>query len=257
MAKKKIVKAVGKKKIWVEILAPKLFNEQSIGETNVFEAKQAVGKGISVNMASLTGSHKKQTITISFNITGLREGKAITEIRGYKLANSSVKRMMRRGKAKIEDSFVCFTSDKVKIRVKPIVVTRTRANNSTLTSIRKALRNMISSAASKLTYAKMMEEVINYRIQKGMFESAKKVFPVSVCEIRWIHLVPVKAHEKKEASVEEAVEEPKEEKPKKEASEKEEATGAPKEEKKESLKAEAKPTEEVKEEVSESAEASN
>ncbi len=267
MAKKKAVKTIAKKKVWVEIIAPKMFNSQPIGETHVVDSRQVIGKSLKINLSALTGSHKKQTVTISFEVTGLHDGKGITEISGYKIANSSVKRMMRRGKSKVEDSFVCFTSDKKKVRIKPIAVTRTKANNSVLNAIRMVLREVIARAASKQNFINFMGDVIDYKLQKGMYERAKKVFPVSVCEVRWALLVPEKSYAKKTAPEEAAKEEPKEEKPAEkpkeekaaepEAKPAEEKKAEPKEEKKDEAVEEKKEEPAEIKEVAESAEASN
>ena len=44
MAKKQVAKVVVKKKRWVPVIAPKLFNEREIGEMHVEEPKNAVGR---------------------------------------------------------------------------------------------------------------------------------------------------------------------------------------------------------------------
>lgn len=190
MAKKKAAKVIGKKKIWVELIAPALFNSQPIGESYVYESSQVLGKSVSVNMSYLTGNHKKQSIAIVLKVVGIREGKGITEITGYKIAPSSARRMMRRSKSKIDDSFVCVTADGMKVRVKPIVVSRSGANNPVMTAMRAALRNTVSSAALKSSYQNFMADIVSYKIQKDMFDTAKKIFPVAVCEIRWAFITP-------------------------------------------------------------------
>ena len=63
---KKLTKA--KKKTWVKIHAPKIFNEQIIGETLVADSSLTIGKPITVNLMNLTGDIKKQQININDRI---------------------------------------------------------------------------------------------------------------------------------------------------------------------------------------------
>jgi len=53
------VKTVIKKKKWVPIQAPKLFNEQIIGESLVGEAQELVGRRATVSLMTLTGDPQK------------------------------------------------------------------------------------------------------------------------------------------------------------------------------------------------------
>ena len=65
MAKPKVRKT-GKgapKKKWVEILSPKVFNQQPVGQTYVYEAREALGKPITANLMSLTKNHRRLKIS--------------------------------------------------------------------------------------------------------------------------------------------------------------------------------------------------
>jgi len=239
MAKAKVRKT-GKgapKKKWVEILAPKVFNQQPIGETYVFEAREAIGKPITVNLMALTNSHRKQGTNVMFKISGQHEGKLITDFTGLRIMPPVVRRMIRRGKEKIEDSFICSTLDGKKVKVKPIVVTRAKSKGSVTTAMRKAAKIFLARAIAKTAYETLVELVVDSKLQKEMYSTLSKIYPVSVCEIRWFSLIEGKSdsEEKKEAVEPEEVEktetvEPKEEEKTEAVETKEEETVETKEE---------------------------
>jgi ribosomal protein S3AE len=216
MAKPKVRKT-GKgapKKKWVEILAPKVFNQQPVGQTYVYETREALGKPITANLMSLTKNHRRQGTNVMFEVTGQHEDKLITEFTGLRIMPPVVRRMVRRGKEKIEDSFICSTSDGKKVRVKPIIVTRAKAKGSVVTSMRKAAKLYLARTFSKMAYDQIVESLVDYKLQKGIYETLIKIYPVSVCEIRWFALLKEKGHAAAEKKPAEAK---KEEKPKAEA----------------------------------------
>jgi len=240
---KKGTKVVAKKKQWVQLVAPKLFNEQIIGESYVADPRQTVGRRITINLQSLVKTNRRQSISASFEVIGLRDGKAMTALTSYRVNPSTVKRMLRRNRDKVADSFACYTSDKVKIRVKPLLVTRSKAPRSVLSKIRKRLRDIISRHAAQATYDQMMDDVVQSKLQRLMYAAAKRIHPVHICEIRWIHRAAGEKVPRLETK-----ESPKEA-PKVEAQEKkEEVKEAPKKEPKEAPKVGAQ---EKKEEVKE------
>jgi len=205
MAKAKKTKAMLKaKKRWVEILAPKVFNSMPIGETHIYDAREGIGKIVSVNMMSLTKNPKKQGVNAKFIVTGQHEDKLTTDFLGLRIMPPVVRRMVRRGKDKIEDSFICTTSDGKKIKVKPLIITRSKVKGSVISAIRKTAKMHLARTAAKLAYEKLVDELVSFRLQRGMQESLNKIYPVSISEIRWFELmqkepaVPQKKEEKKE-----------------------------------------------------------
>ena len=117
--KKKVVAKKVKRKRWYTVLAPALFGEKILGESYVAEPANLVGKFLSLNLMNVTGDPKKQNINAKFKVVKVADGKGHTELQSFNLLPSSVKRIVRRGRDKITDSFLCVTSDKRLVRVKP------------------------------------------------------------------------------------------------------------------------------------------
>ena len=211
-AKKKATKGAVKKK-WVKIVAPKMFNNEFLGETHVYDAREAIGKPITVNLMTITRNPKKQGINVGFIINGQHDEKLTTEITKFRMMPSVVRRMIRRGKDKIEDSFICTTMDQKKIRVKPFVVTRNKAKGSVKTAIRKMMKQFVLNSVAKTNYEDFVKAIVDSRLQREMNEALSKTLPLSRCEIRWLILLGKgkTAEPKQEEKKEEAEVEPKQE----------------------------------------------
>ncbi|MBR9690326.1 hypothetical protein GOV08_01440 [Candidatus Woesearchaeota archaeon] len=180
--------ARAKKKTWIPIIAPKLFREQIIGETPVIETSKAVGKIVSSNMMTLTGNIRKQSITAKLLITEVKEGKAYSKLVRYEISPPSIKRQVRRRRDRIDDSLVYKTSDGVKVRLKPFLLTRSLSKSSVRTEIRKRVKVFLFKKVSQITYDSLIESIINNKLQREMKESLSKVFPIRNADIRVMYI---------------------------------------------------------------------
>jgi ribosomal protein S3AE len=185
------VKAVKKK--WVPVFASKEFNNIEIGEIPCEEPSKLIGKVIRVNLYNLTNDSRRQNSEIAFKIIKADEKKADTEAVDFKILSAHLKRTIKKEKEKIDDSFECETKDKIKMRVKPLMITRNRTNNSNLTNLRMNTRKKISEYAKGIEYEKFLKEVAQNNIQRGMKNELKKVYPLNIFEIREV----VKVNNKK------------------------------------------------------------
>jgi len=245
------VKSKTKKK-WIKVVALRPFNEQFIGETFVSETQDAIGRKIRLSLMNLTNNPKNQNVTIRFEITKKHAEGVGAEMTGYNLVASSVKRFVRRGCNRIDESYLFRTSDNKKVRIKPFILTRSLTKGSVLKAMRKAVKEFLSNNVQKSNYEKFVNDLLYHKLQKELRDHLKKIYPARVCEIRLMEIVKEKrksdvAEEKpdKEKAEKKAKEE-KEEEGKKEVKEEKE-TEELKEEKKEA-KEEKEPEKETKEE---------
>src|SRR5574342_117636 len=190
MAKPSAAAVVVKKKKWVAIRAPKLFNEQVIGESFVGEAQELVGRNVTVSLMVLTGDPQKQTVNVAFKITGTKDNAAFCELIGYQVLPSAAKKLMRRQRSKIDASFIVETSDKKYIRVKPLIVTKGRTTHSVMASMRKLERAYIAKMISKMDFESFVREVVQKKLQHGLGQLLRRLYPIGACEIRMLELIP-------------------------------------------------------------------
>jgi len=175
------------KKKWFEIIAPsRIFNEIIIGETPAYEEDQVIGRTVDINLAFVTGNFKYQNMKVIFQIYKVVGLKAYADIKEVALYDAYVRRIVRLGTSRIDDSFVVKTKDGIEIRLKPLVITRFKAHRKQKSDIRKKLKEFLVKKAEELEFYDFIEKVINYEIQNEIKPVLNKIFPVGHVEVRRI-----------------------------------------------------------------------
>ena len=195
-----------KKKQWYPILAPKLFNNTMLGETIVADPQTMVGKTLSNSLMNLANDVKRQNVNIHFKVISVEDNKAKTVVTGYEMINSSVKRLVRRDCEKIDLSFNCETVDNLWLRIKPVVITRSAVKGAVAARLRRNIVKFVTEFVKKNSYEQVLTDLITYKLQSEMRAVLNKIYPVKVCEIRYLG---TEARDKKQ--VQEATQEAKEE----------------------------------------------
>ena len=175
-----------KKKQWYSILAPKQFENAVIGETLVYEPQQMLGKTLSHSLMNLTNDTKRQNINIHFKVTEVEDDKAKTSIIGYQIIPSTVKRFVRRNSEKMDISFTCETADNVFLRVKPLIVTKADVRGSIAAKVRNNALAFLAKTIKKMTYDEVLNDIISRKLQDSMRQTLSKIYPLKVCEIRYL-----------------------------------------------------------------------
>ena len=173
-----------KKKKWHRILAPKIFNEQVIGETPSIEPDSIIGRTVNSNLMHLTRDMKKQNMNVVFEISRVMGDTAYTGVRRFELNPSSIKRFIRRGKERIDCSFVCTTADKKKARIKPLLVTINNVRGSVSTELRDKTRKYLIERIKNTKSDILVQEIMHNKLQKELRDSLKKIYPLKICDIR-------------------------------------------------------------------------
>lgn len=183
--KKQSAKAVKKK--WFNLIASPEFGKAFIGQTPVSDVQALKGRVVAVNMMALTKDPKKQNTTLKFRVNDISGSDANTELVKYELSSVFVKRLVKKAKDKIDDSFIIETKDKVRVRVKPLMLTRTMTNKRKLTALRLASRKLLAEIAKEKTYSELIIMMLRGELQKTIRMNLKKVYPLSSSEIRVFH----------------------------------------------------------------------
>jgi len=173
-----------KKKTWYQIFAIKSFGESFIGELPLTEAELMLDRSISMNLMNLTNNPKNQNINLRFKIERVLGSKGMAFPTNYEMISSTIKRLVRRKKDKIDDSFVCTTADGIKVRVKSLILTRYQTKHSVDTLLRKSAREFLTAAVAGSNYFTFFLDIINFRVQRALKDYLKKKYPVAICEIR-------------------------------------------------------------------------
>ncbi|MGE0793352.1 MAG: hypothetical protein AB7V77_04220 [Candidatus Woesearchaeota archaeon] len=181
--KKNAVIKKGKKK-WHPIHAPQLFGEALLGETYVYETSDIEGKYITANLSTITKNMRKQNANIQFKVVKVVEGKGVTKVIGYSMITAAVKRLVKRGRDKIADSFLTKSNDKQIIRVKPLSITANHTTNMIKSACRLETRKIVREFAFTKTAEQLIESIVSGKLQKLVKDGIKKIYPIKSVDIR-------------------------------------------------------------------------
>lgn len=233
MAKAKKAAAIvrAKRKLWFKLVAPKMLNSVTFGETLAFEANDVVGRISNVNLMNLTRDIKKQNVRLDLKVKEVKGETASTEVVKYSLNPAFLKRIVRKGKTRIDRSLVAKTSDNVRIRIKPMLLCNGKLKSNLLAKLAHSADDFIFKKVEKMSFGDLLRDIMNTKFQKEVSSSLKKLYPVRSCEVKSFGLEAekIKLKRGKVRKIEEKKEEKPEEKPE-EAKEKSEVKKEPKKE---------------------------
>jgi len=99
-----------------------------------------------------------------------------------------LRKAVRKGTDYVEDSFEAECKDAT-IRIKPFLITRKRVSRPVLNSLRSKTKAELTAWAKEHTVDELFEDVLKNKIQKPLSLMLKKVYPLSLCEVRMLEVV--------------------------------------------------------------------
>jgi ribosomal protein S3AE len=171
--------AIAKKKKRFFTVEMPLIRKQT--QLQAFEAKELSERFIKYDLTRIL---KGKSSIITFK-THFEDENLIAKPKEFKLMAYYLKRMVRRGTNYVEDSFEIEGKDSV-VRLKPFLVTRRKVSRAVRKTLRNKAKEEIINWAKELTSEKMFEEILKNKIQKELSVKLKKIYPLSLCEIRVI-----------------------------------------------------------------------
>jgi ribosomal protein S3AE len=165
-----------RKKRFFDVDMP-IINKQT--QLQAYEIKDLEGKFIKYDLTRLL---RGQSMLIKLKVKV--EGDKITSIpKEIKLMPYFLRRMVRKGTNYVEDSFSVKCKD-AQVRIKPFLITRKKVSRA----VRKALREKAREELIKYVKDKksndLFDEILKNKIQKPLSLKLKKIYPLSLCEIR-------------------------------------------------------------------------
>lgn len=254
MGKRTIAKSSAKKKRWVTIKATGPYEGRTIGETYVSNPEDKIGEKLTISHAAMTGEYNRQNLQLKFVINKVHEGTLYASFMGARMLQTTLKKLVRKNKDKLDLSFVVKTKDNEPVRVKVLCTTRNHTTGVVITKLVKRIIYKTHKACEELTFDQFSRNVLSRSFQKEMQIYLKKTYPIAVCEVRSFELLSpdTLVSEVPEVTIEpadeeeghdgdEPVEEPIEEKPKKKTAKKKAAKPAEENPAEEPEKVEAEP----------------
>ncbi|MEX0932697.1 MAG: hypothetical protein WDZ77_01185 [Candidatus Pacearchaeota archaeon] len=113
--------------------------------------------------------------------------KAVAEPRTLKVLPYFLKRVIRKGTNYVEDSLVLEAKDG-KVKVKPLLVTRRKVSRAVRKALREKCKEELTNYFKDKKTNELFEEILDNKLQKNLSLKLKKIYPLSVCEMRFFKI---------------------------------------------------------------------
>jgi len=178
-----------------------------------FDIEELEGRFIKYDLTRLLRG-KNMLINLKVRV---KEGKATSEPTELIVLPYFIRRMMRKGTDYVEDSFSTECADS-KVQIKLFLITRKKVSKAVRKALREKARAEMQDYVKSKPIGVLFDEILKNRIQKHLSIVLKKIYPLSLCEIRYFKVEKaLEGKEKisiKKEKTEENSEKDKEEKPK-------------------------------------------
>jgi len=125
----------------------------------------------------------------------VKEDGALANAYSIKLLPYFLRRMMRKGTNYVEDSFSAESKD-AQIRIKPFLITRRKVSRAVRKALREKAREELTNYVKDRDTNVLFDEIIKNQLQKYLSLKLKKIYPLSLCEIRVFKIEKRKSSEK-------------------------------------------------------------
>lgn len=100
-----------------------------------------------------------------------------------KILPTFMKKMVRKGTDYVEDSFTTECKD-AELFVKPFLITRRKVSRAVKNALRIKTKEELKKEFKSKNYEIIFDEVLKNKLQKELSLKLKKIYPLSLCEIR-------------------------------------------------------------------------
>jgi len=113
----------------------------------------------------------------------VEDNKATTTAKKVVLMPYFLRRMVRKGTNYVEDSFSVECKD-ANLKIKPFLVTRKKVSRAVRNALRIKVKEELTAYVKDKTSEQIFDDLLKNQLQKPLSQKLKKVYPLSLCEIR-------------------------------------------------------------------------
>jgi ribosomal protein S3AE len=165
-----------KKKRFFDVEMP-LINKQT--QILAFEMPELENRFIKYDLTRIL---RGKSILMQFKVS-VKNNEAIALPRGLLLMPYFLRRMIRKGTDYVEDSFIADCKDAT-LKIKPFLITRRKVSNRVRRGLREKTKEEITRYIKDKTAERIFEEILKNKMQKELSMILKKIYPLSLCEIK-------------------------------------------------------------------------
>jgi ribosomal protein S3AE len=157
-----------------------------------YDIKELDGRYIKYDLTRLL---RGKSILIQLKVK-VKGDKAVAEPIELRIMPYFIRRMMRKGTNYVEGSFSTNCKD-AQVRIKPFFITRKKVSKAVRKALREKAEEELKNYAKTRDAKTLFDEIMKNKIQKPLSLKLKKIYPLSLCEIR-VFKIEKNLEEKKE-----------------------------------------------------------
>jgi len=169
-----------RKKKFFDVEIP-IINKET--QLQAYELKDLEGKFIQYDLTRIL---RGKSILLQLKVK-VKGDEATTSPTKIKLMPYFLKRMVRKGTNYVEDSFSTSCKD-AQIKIKPFLITRKKVSRAVRKALREKAREELINYVKNKNVEDIFEEILKNTLQKPLSLKLKKIYPLSLCEIRMLEV---------------------------------------------------------------------
>lgn len=181
--------AVKKKKVnkwrnkdWYTLEAPEMFERKEIGGTPAEEEDNVIGRVIKVPLDQITNKRSHRNTIIDFKVKEIEGGKAKTEIKGFEISRSYIRKNIRKRKSIIK-TVKDLETDGIKLHTTAYAFTVRNVHSSQKKKIREIINRKLEEEAEKNDFNSLIQKMIFGKTATEIFRETKEISPIKRIEI--------------------------------------------------------------------------
>jgi ribosomal protein S3AE len=156
-------------------------------QLQAFDIEQLEGRIIKYD---LTRMLKGKSSILQAKVS-VKDSKAAAYPQQIRLMPYFLKRMIRKNTNYIETSFSTESKDAV-LRFKPFLITRRKVSRAVRKALRQKVEDELIIYSKNQTAEQIFEDILRNKLQKELSLKLKKIYPLSLCEIRVLKIEKIK-----------------------------------------------------------------
>jgi small subunit ribosomal protein S3Ae len=172
------------RKTWYEIVAPDVFDNETVADTPAEEAEMVDGRQVKVNLKDLMPTSDKYYMDVFLQVQDVEGEKARTELAGHTTSSEYISKMISRRSNRLDWVGDAETADGKEVRVKVVATTIRKTQSAQVSRLRKRVGELVEDAAADMKFDAFMEAVFQDEIQQHIKDDVKEIYPLRDLEIR-------------------------------------------------------------------------
>lgn len=172
------------RKNWFEIVAPDIFDNETVADTPAEEAEMVDGRRVKVNLKDLMPTSDKYYMDVFLQVTDVEGEKAHAELVGHDTAREYISKMISRRSNRLDYVDDVQTADGKTVRVKVVATTIRKTKSAKVSRLRERIGELLEEEAADKSFDAFMESIFQNDLQQKIKNDAKEIYPLRDLEIR-------------------------------------------------------------------------